>query len=212
MKKFMVLLVVLFATVTVFGQASKNAQDQQACEYARRNNSAEIWQDYLNQFPQGICSFEAKSEIKKRGNDDQNRIGGLQWSSRSSKKMNWKSAVNYCKNLSEGGFNDWRLPNIDELRTTVKNCPKTETGGQCKVSEKNGCLAGKCWWPEGSCFCDYRKNNGGYYSKLGDDNKVWLWSSSFTAGNSTSRWNILFSQGLVDGNDMDSNYYVRCVR
>ena len=65
MKKIVVLLVTLFVTFVIFAQASKSAQDQQACEYARRNNSAEIWEDYLLQFPQGMCAFEAKSEIKK---------------------------------------------------------------------------------------------------------------------------------------------------
>ena len=62
MKKFMVLLIVLFATLTVFGQASKNAQDQQACEYARRKGNAEVWKNYLKQFPDGICAFEARAE------------------------------------------------------------------------------------------------------------------------------------------------------
>ena len=41
------------------------------------------------------------------------------WSSRSSNTMNWQSAINYCQNLTEGGFDDWRLPNIDELKTLI---------------------------------------------------------------------------------------------
>ena len=143
------------------------------------------------------------------------RIDNLQWSSRSSKKMNWKSAVSYCENLTEDNSTDWRLPNIDELRTTVKNCPKTEIDGECKVSEKGECLS----WEQcgdnrskGSCFCEYRKNNGGYYSKLGDPDGVWIWSSSVVSDKPDSRWRIGFSSGFVIHNDISVNFYVRCVK
>jgi len=65
----------------------------------------------------------------------------LQWSEKSSQKtMNWNDALEYCKNLNEGSHKDWRVPNIDELRTLIKD-RKTVTGGKCKVSEKNACLS-----------------------------------------------------------------------
>ena len=41
----------------------------------------------------------------------------LQWSEKATYSMNWDKAKQYCENLDEGGHNDWRLPNIDELRT-----------------------------------------------------------------------------------------------
>jgi len=31
----------------------------------------------------------------------------------------WQEAMNACENLSLGGFNDWRLPNRDELTSIV---------------------------------------------------------------------------------------------
>jgi len=44
----------------------------------------------------------------------------LSWQSRpSSKKFNWSSAKSYCRNLTYGGKSDWRLPNIDELKSLV---------------------------------------------------------------------------------------------
>ena len=58
------LIITLCTTFTVFAQTA-SIQDQQACEYARKNNNAEIWQDYLKQFPNGMCAFEARSEIRK---------------------------------------------------------------------------------------------------------------------------------------------------
>jgi len=29
----------------------------------------------------------------------------------------WIEAINYCENLTLGGYSDWRLPNINELKT-----------------------------------------------------------------------------------------------
>jgi len=42
----------------------------------------------------------------------------LQWqddSSATSTKKNWKEAIEYCENLTLGNYNDWRLPNFNEL-------------------------------------------------------------------------------------------------
>ncbi|MBO4441108.1 DUF1566 domain-containing protein [bacterium] len=47
---------------------------------------------------------------------------GLIWSAKSENKMPWNDALNYCQNLTEGDFNDWRLPSINVLKTLVQNC------------------------------------------------------------------------------------------
>lgn len=44
MKKFFVFVAVLFAAAGVFAENSGDVQDQQACEYARRTESLEVWQ------------------------------------------------------------------------------------------------------------------------------------------------------------------------
>ena len=208
------------------GECSAEAKaelDKTACKKAKQKNSFDGWEEYLKEFPNGNCSFEAKGLIRKlkKEREEQERktylkgrkIGSLIWSDRSPKEMNWSRAKQYCENLSEGSYTDWRLPNIDELRTTIKNCSKTETGGSCKVSEKSGCLSfDKCWYPDKSCYCNDISNNDGYYSKLGDPDGVWLWSSSTLSGNSSNAWYANFDDGYVGSDDKDYNLYVRCVR
>ncbi|MBO4698669.1 DUF1566 domain-containing protein [bacterium] len=145
------------------------------------------------------------------------KIGTLYWSPRSFRKMTWRSAKEYCEDLTDGGYSDWRLPTISELRTTINNCPGSQSGGSCKVSDS--CLSDNCW--SGSCYCGcisdcpYSYANGGYYSKLGDDDVV-LWSSSVLSDNPRYRWCVLFGKG--SGGVSVTNYYksraisVRCVR
>ncbi|MCP4717715.1 MAG: DUF1566 domain-containing protein, partial [Deltaproteobacteria bacterium] len=80
-------------------------------------------------------------------------------------------AVRYCRNLSFGGYSDWRLPTIAELRTLVRGNPLTVTGGACPMGNEStsadmndencgpvdlyeGPGIGGCYWPEeltGSC-------------------------------------------------------------
>ena len=64
MKRIIFLLIVLFSTLTVFAQAPIRVQDKQACDYARSKGNIEVWKDYLQQFPNGMCAFEANSELK----------------------------------------------------------------------------------------------------------------------------------------------------
>lgn len=150
-----------------------------------------------------------EAEAKKVKSGGGTKIGSLYWSKRSSNDMNWQSAINYCQNLSEGGYSDWRLPTISELRTTIKNCSGSQSGGSCRVSDS--CLSGNCW--SKSCYCDDRSNNGGYYSKLGDPDGVWLWSSSTISDDTSRAWRVNFSSGYVRShNKTYSGINVRCVR
>lgn len=128
---------------------------------------------------------------------------GLQWSNEAPNDMTWNDAQRYCANLSEGGHSDWRLPNIDELRTLIQNHSGTQTGGKCQISDK----AGKLAWSDWTKDCNGRD---GSISKLGDI--VYFWSSSVLSDIYTFVWYVDFRDGYVNRSRKHDIYYVRCVR
>ena len=44
-------------------------------------------------------------------------------------------AIRYCEELVMGGYDDWRLPDIDEMRTVIAGNPPVEAGGECPMTE-----------------------------------------------------------------------------
>ncbi len=139
------------------------------------------------------------------------QLVALEWSSLFSVILNWNQAMDYCKQLNEGGYDDWRLPDIDELRTLIQNCPNAALGGECNVSAKNSCLSKKCWYPKGSCYCRRIPNNYGHYSNLGDDDTIILWSSSYERYEKCA-WGVFFDEGGVACVPKSDGLKVRCVR
>ena len=44
---------------------------------------------------------------------------GLMWQQDESGAMTWEEALNYCEDLDLAGYEDWRLPNRNELQSIV---------------------------------------------------------------------------------------------
>ena len=70
MKNFFVFSALLFVIFSLFAE-EENSQDENACDYARKTQSAEVWQKYLGKFPEGKCAFEAETEIERLKNENQ---------------------------------------------------------------------------------------------------------------------------------------------
>ena len=143
----------------------------------------------------------------------EDRKTGLVWSRLSDQPMDYKHAIYYCEDFVDHGydFTDWRLPNIDELRTLIKNCQNTEKGGACKVSDKAECLGGVCYNEECKKGCE--ENDSGIYSKFGETE--WLWSSSSAIDFPVYSWAVTFGNaGVVpfENNNENVLLQVRCVR
>jgi hypothetical protein len=135
----------------------------------------------------------------------QDQNNHLFWSSKSSTTVSYSGALYYCNNLTEGGYNDWRLPTVNELRTLLINCPSTVSGGSCKLSDP-GCLTTSCHSNCTACT----QNDTGYYSRFKDTGYFWS-SSPQTDTSGSYYWMVSFSNGsILTGSS--GNYNVRCVR
>ena len=69
MKRFFVFISLLSTVFSLLAE-DENSQDNNACDYARKAQNIEIWQKYLEKFPEGKCAFEAESEIERLRNDN----------------------------------------------------------------------------------------------------------------------------------------------
>jgi len=56
-------------------------------------------------------------------NPDVMIIDGKMWQKETvEEEMYWDKAMEYAKNLRLGGYDDWRLPTIEELKDVVRSC------------------------------------------------------------------------------------------
>lgn len=119
----------------------------------------------------------------------------------------WDDANNYCK--SKG---NWRLPNLDELRTLIVNCANTQTGGECPAS--NFCAdTYACVGEEGSpcfgCSSDCYLTDD-LVSSWGCN--IFVWSSTKASDDSSLAWGVEFSRAMVTTASTIYTQAARCVR
>jgi len=110
---------------------------------------------------------------------------GLQWQNYDIDSfVTFEKAVAYCENLELGSYSNWRLPSIEELRSLVRGCDKTFTGGTCNIQNhctetSSGCSV--------SCF--------GCSSGEGPDENYLYWPTELNLPSMYKYW----SSTLYDG-------------
>lgn len=132
-------------------------------------------------------------------------------------------AVRYCEELVLGGHDDWRLPNIDEMRTVIRGNPATETGGDCPlhdgsersdmsnpdcapITEHGGPGSNGCYWvPDFTGVCDKP-------DPAAEGHPLEFVSATVSSDNPDWVGCVLFDNGAVSFNHILSYADVRCVR
>jgi uncharacterized protein (TIGR02145 family) len=169
------------------------------------------------------CESGDDDDNASGGGDDNDDASGDTWTDSSSgltwqvtpstNAYAWDDAITYCQKLSlDGG--GWHLPSISELRTLIRGCDATETGGSCGVTDS--CLDYSC--QDESCYSCEGGNgttDGCYGPSELPGECDWFWSSSQVA-NFGFAWFVDFAYGYVyysyvgnrDAGTVDS----RCVR
>ena len=135
------------------------------------------------------------------------------WSEISPDKMSHYDAEKYCEEMGE----KWKLPDINQLRSIIINCPQVEYPRP--LGQEKWCLASEPYhldWNTGwgedfespcsGCEHDYNGN----YSVLGDTE--FLWSSSLIANNNLDAWVVFFGDGTVYRLTRSHSYYFRCIK
>jgi len=127
--------------------------------------------------------------------------------------MTWQDAIDYCDGLTLDGHDDWHLPTISELRSLIRGCPATETGGSCGVTDS--CLSYESCWggPCDGCSTNGGPATGGCYWPDGMEGPCsWYWSPLSRPGDSSDAWVVHFDNGSVGTAVKVNDSFVRCVR
>lgn len=178
---------------------------------------------YFLAFSVGLAVSCGDGDDDNTGDDDSNDddesgdtwidpSSGLTWQvTPQSDYMSWEEAKSYCEQLSlDGG--GWHLPTISELRTLIRGCDGTETGGSCGVTDD--CLDSSCW-DESSCSCEYGSgpNHGCYGLPELPGECANYWSSSPVPDDIYDyAWIVSFYGGHIYSHYENNYADARCVR
>lgn len=147
---------------------------------------------------------------------------GLMWQIETARNLTWETSDEYCKNLEQQGFTDWRMPTISKLRTLIRGCPGTKTGGSCTITDT--CLdRDSCW--DDSCYgCEIYNGpaaDGCFrISSLLGPCQGEVWTSSELPGGERYLWIVRFNLARINTlaeretieSSMPYRGSVRCVR
>jgi hypothetical protein len=121
---------------------------------------------------------------------------GLLWEvTPSNGSSDWAPAIDKCAALTLCGHDDWRLPTISELRTLVRGCASTQTGGSCSISD--ACLTRSCDVNCETCDGIQGPSDGNFWPPELMGNSGYAWSSSTVSDDTKSAWIAYFLFGWI---------------
>jgi len=135
-----------------------------------------------------------------------------------------KEAVEYCEELVLGGFDDWRVPLISELRSIIAGNPDTEAGGACPINDGTlnfldswdpACMGGEYGAGPGVDGCYLDPNLTGTCNKIDKYSAGhYLEGIALESAADDERWiaTVMFELGGVLYNHLCTVGDVRCVR
>ena len=150
-------------------------------------------------------------EIESTGGPWTDPGSGLTWQNPPESEMTWQESMDYCEGLTLDGHADWHLPTISELRSLMRGCPDTQTGGSCGVVDEclsGACSSDKCY----GCSGDGGPDGGCYWPVEAEGPCSWYWSSSTREYSDDSAWHINFGYGGIASPNKAYSSHVRCVR
>jgi len=141
---------------------------------------------------------------------------GLMWQNINPLEKSWDEADSYCESLELGGFSDWRVPTINDLKTLIKGCASTIE--ECNVSDS--CRSKYSCWEGDKCSCPDSGGPAeqGFYWDSGTweyfgDQQGSFWSSSKRSDSTGGySWYVRFNNGSIMDSSVSDIFYVRCVR
>jgi hypothetical protein len=87
------------------GNESKSSNGNQYVRCVRNSHELAIWPFDFTEIDNTVINHSST---------------GLMWRKTTNNTLRtWEQSLNYCQNLSSGGYEDWRLPNIMELQTII---------------------------------------------------------------------------------------------
>ncbi len=142
----------------------------------------------------------------------------LMWVRSNGSEKTAAEATLYCSQLSEGGFVDWRLPTISELRTVVEQCEAVSLTGTDHCGVEDTCAESTCL----NSYCAGCTNGAGpgpsglYLAAdvwtYSGDSAGRFWSSTKTNDKPDSLWFLRFSNASVNFDWKGKKMLVLCVR
>jgi hypothetical protein len=130
----------------------------------------------------------------------------------------WQDAIDYCDALELKGYDDWRLPQIQELVSFIRGCVDGVATGdmslsECGVSDPD-CLYESCDDTNcGPCASGEGPNDidGCYFDPALNDCDTY-WSSSSNATTADLAWVVSFNIADLTWDFKGGEHRVRCVR